>query len=224
MDSVPYNPLTDFTPIAVVADLPIVLVVHNSVPANTVAALIAQDKANPGKAFYASAGVGTTMHLSGELFNALAGTRLQDIAYRGDASAVNDVVAGTVQAGFIDFPSAGPHIASGRLKLLGVSNRKRALSAPDVLTIAEAGVPGYETSGWFGVVGPAKLPQRIVRRLHDALMEALATPELRARFLQACIEPTLTTPEQFAEFIRAEIPKWASVIERSGAEVEALIP
>jgi tripartite-type tricarboxylate transporter receptor subunit TctC len=114
MDSVPYNPLTDFTPIAVVADLPIVLVVHHSVPANTVAALIAQDKANPGKVFDASTGVGTTMHLSGELFNALAGTRLQHVAYRDAAPAVNDIVAGTVQAGLIDLPSAGPHIASGR--------------------------------------------------------------------------------------------------------------
>ena len=121
------------------------------------------------------------MHLSGELFNAMAGTRLQHVAYRGAAPAVTDIVAGTVQAGFIDLPSAGPHIASGRLKLLAVGNRKRALSAPDVPTIAEAGVPGYETSGWFGVVAPAKLPQPIVRRLHQALAEALATPEVRAR-------------------------------------------
>ena len=200
------------------ADLPIVLVVHTSVPANTVAALIALDKSNPGKLFYGSAGVGTTMHLSGELFNALAGTHLQHVAYKGAAPAVTDIVAGTVQVGFIDLPSAGPHISSGRLKLLGVGNRKRALSAPDVPTIAEAGVSGFQTSGWFGVVAPAKLPQPIVRRLHQALAEALATPELRARLLQAGIEPTLSTPEQFADFIRSEIPKWAKVIEQSGAK------
>ena len=116
MDSLPYNPLTDFTPIALVADLPIVLVVHNSVQANSVAALIAQDKANPGKVFYGSAGVGTTMHLSGELFNVMAGTQLHHVAYKGAAPAVTDLLSGTVQAGFLDLPSAGPHIASGRLE------------------------------------------------------------------------------------------------------------
>lgn len=218
MDKLPYNPLTDFTPVALIADLPIVLVVHSSVPATSVQALIGADKSDPGKLFFASAGVGTTMHLSGELFNVMAGTKMKHVAYKGTAPAVTDMLAGQVQVGFLDLPSAGPHVATGKLKLLAVGNRKRALSAPNVPTIAEAGVPGYETSGWFGVVGPAKLPPAILQKVHQALTEAMATQEVRSRLLAAGIEPTSSTPEQFAEFIRSEIPKWAKVIEVSGSK------
>lgn len=220
MDSIPYNPITDFAPIAMIADLPIVLVVHSSVAANSVPALIAADKANPGKLFFASAGTGTTMHLSGELLNVMAGTKLQHVAYKGTGPAMIDMLAGQVQVGFLDLPSVGPHLASGKVKILAVGNRKRALSAPDIPTIAEAGVPGYETSGWFGVVAPAKVPAPIIKKLNEAFVAVMATPEVRTRLMQVGIEPTSSTPEQFGEFIRAEIPKWAKVIEVSGSKAK----
>lgn len=217
-DKLPYNPLTDFTPIALIADLPVVLVVHNSVPATSVQGLINAEKADPGKLFFASAGVGTTMHLSGELFNVMASTKMRHVAYRGAGPAVTDMLAGLVQVGFLDLPSAGPHVSSGKLKLLAVGNKKRALSAPNVPTIAESGVPGYETSGWFGIVGPAKMQPPVLQKVYQALMDTMNTPEVRTRLLSAGIERTSSTPEQFSEFIRTEIPKWAKVIEVSGAK------
>lgn len=217
-DTFPYDPVKDLAPIALVADLPIVLVANSSVPANDVAGLIAADKANPGKLFFASAGIGTTMHLSGELFNAMAGTQLQHVPYKGTGQAITDLLAGQVQLGFLDLPAAGPHIAAGKIKILAVGNRQRALSAPQVPTIAEAGVRGYETSGWFGVVGPARLPPATVRKLNDALLATLAQPDVRSRLLAIGVEPTSSTPEQFGQFIRDEIPKWAKVIETSGSK------
>jgi tripartite-type tricarboxylate transporter receptor subunit TctC len=220
LDSLPYNPLTDFAPIALIADLPIVLVVHNSVAANDVKSLIAADKANPGKLFFASAGNGTTMHLSGELFNVMAGTKLQHVAYKGTGPAVTDLLGGLVQIGFLDLPAVGPHLESGKIKILAVGNRKRAARAPNVPTIAEAGVPGYETSGWFGVLAPARVPPAIIKRLNAVLVEVMALPEVRSRLLAVGIEPTSTTPEQFDKFIRSEIPKWAKVIEASGAKAK----
>lgn len=217
-DTFPYDPVKDLAPIALVADLPIVLVANSSVPANDVAGLIAADKANPGKLFFASAGIGTTMHLSSELFNAMAGTQLQHVPYKGTGQAITDLLAGQVQLGFLDLPAAGPHIAAGKIKILAVGNRQRALSAPQVPTIAEAGVRGYETSGWFGVVGPARLPPATVRKLNDALLATLAQPDVRSRLLAIGVEPTSSTPEQFGQFIRDEIPKWAKVIETSGSK------
>lgn len=220
MDKIPYDPVKDLAPIALIADLPIVLVVHSSVAANDVAGLIALDKANPGKLFFASAGNGTTMHLSGELLNVMAGTTLQHVPYKGAAPAITDLLSGRVQVGFLDLPSVGPHLAGGKVKILAVGNRKRALSAPMVPTIAESGVPGYETSGWFGVVAPARVPSALVKRLNEAFVEVMAMPEVRTRLLQVGIEPTSSTPEQFGQFIRDEIPKWAKVIEISGSKVK----
>ena len=220
LDSLPYNPLTDFAPIALIADLPIVLVVHNSVAANDVQSLIAADKANPGKLFFASAGNGTTMHLSGELFNVMAGTKLQHVAYKGTGPAVTDLLGGQVSIGFLDLPAVGPHLESGKIKILAVGNQKRASRAPNVPTIAEAGVPGYETSGWFGMLAPARVPPAIISRLNAVLVEVMALPEVRSRLLAVGIEPTSTTPQQFDKFIRSEIPKWAKVIEASGAKTK----
>lgn len=220
MDSIAYDPVNDFAPIALIADLPIVLVAHPSVPANDVTSLIAADKANPGKLFFASAGTGTTMHLSGELMNVMAGTKLQHVPYKGGSLAMTDILSGQVQLGFLDFPSAGPHIASGKIKALAVGNKKRALSAPNLPTIAESGVPGYETSGWFGVIAPAKTPPEVLKRLNAVLVDVMAAPEVRQRLNQIGIEPTSSSPEQFGQFIRAEIPKWAKVIEFSGAKAK----
>ncbi|MBE0549338.1 MAG: tripartite tricarboxylate transporter substrate binding protein [Rubrivivax sp.] len=220
MDALPYDPVKDLAPIALIADLPIVLVVHSSVPANDVASLIAADKANPGNLFFASAGTGTTMHLSGELLNVMAGTKLQHVPYKGTGLAITDLLAGRVQVGFLDLPSVGPHLDGGKVKILAVGNRKRALSAPNVPTIAESGVRGYETSGWFGVVAPARVPPAILKSLNEALVDVMAMPEIRSRLLAIGVEPTSSTPEQFGQFIRDEIPKWAKVIETSGSKVK----
>lgn len=218
MEGMPYDPVRDLAPIALIADLPIVFVATKSIQATDVAGLIAADKASPGKLFFASAGVGTTMHLSGELFNSLAGTRLEHVPYKGAGAAITDLLSGQVQLGFLDLPSVAGHVSSGALKILAVGNAKRAETLPNTPTIAEAGVPGYQTSGWFGVVAPARVPAAIVARLHAALAEILSQSAVRARLIQIGIEPTISTPEQFGQFIHSEIPKWAEVIKISGAK------
>ena len=220
MESLPYDPVRDLAPIAMVGDLPIVLVATKDLPSNDVAALIAADKAEPGSLFFASAGVGTTMHLSGELFNTLAGTSLQHIPYAGAGAAITDLLSGEVQLGFLDLPATMSHLQSGGLKILAVGNRKRALSLPEVPTIAEQGVEGYETSGWLGILAPAGTPEEITTRIHAALAETMAVPAVRERLMQIGIEPTINTPAEFSDFIKAEIPKWAEVIKVSGASVD----
>jgi tripartite-type tricarboxylate transporter receptor subunit TctC len=210
MESLPYDPVRDLAPIAMVGDLPIVLVATKDLPSDDVAALIAADKAEPGSLFFASAGVGTTMHLSGELFNTLAGTSLQHIPYAGAGAAITDLLSGEVQLGFLDLPATMSHLQSGGLKILAVGNRKRALQ----------GVEGYETSGWLGILAPAGTPEAITTRIHAALAETMAVPAVRERLMQIGIEPTINTPAEFADFIKAEIPKWAEVIKVSGASVD----
>lgn len=213
--NLPYDPVKDLAPISLIADLPIVLVAHPSVAANSVRELIALERANPGQLSYASAGQGTTMHLSGELLNAMAGTKLVHIAYKGAGPAMTDIVGGQVQLGFLDLPSAAPHAKSGRIKILAIGNKKRTVTAPELPTIAEAGVPGYETSGWFGLVAPAGVPAPIIARLNAEIVEVMKNPDVRDRVLKIGIEPMSTSAAEFADFIRSEIPKWAKAIERS---------
>lgn len=220
MDSLPYDPLKDLAPIAMVGDLPIVLVATKSLPSNDVSALIAADKAEPGSLYYASAGVGTTMHLSGALFNALAGTTLEHVPYGGAGAAITDLIGGEVQLGFLDLPATMSHLQSGALKAIAVGNRKRAMSLPGVPTIAEQGVEGYETSGWLGILAPAGTPAGVVAKVHVALAETMALDSVRERLLQIGIEPTINTPAEFSDFIKSEIPKWADVIKVSGAKSE----
>jgi tripartite-type tricarboxylate transporter receptor subunit TctC len=218
IEGLPYDPVRDLTAIALIADLPIVLVANKALAADNIRALIAADKADPGKLFFASAGIGTTMHLSGELFNSMAGTRLEHVPYKGAGAAITDLVAGRVQLGFLDLPAVGPHVKSGALKILAVGNAKRAAALPDTPTIAQAGIPGYRTSGWFGLMAPARVPADVVRRLHKEIAAVLAEPAVRERVGQIGIEPTLTTPDEFSAFIKAEIPIWAEVIKVSGAK------
>jgi len=217
LPNLPYDPVKDLAPISLIADLPIVLVAHPSVSANTIRELVALDKANPGRLSYASAGQGTTMHLSGELLNAMAGTRLVHIAYKGAGPAMTDILSGQVQLGFLDLPAAAAQAKAGKIKILAVGNRKRTVTAPELPTIAESGVPGYETSGWFGLVAPAGVPAPILARLNAEIVEVMKNPEVRERALKVGIEPTSTSAEEFAAFIRAEIPKWARAIELSRA-------
>jgi tripartite-type tricarboxylate transporter receptor subunit TctC len=217
MKDLPYDPVRDLTPVALIADLPIALVATKAFPGTSVSAVISADKANPGSLNFASAGVGTTMHLSGELFNAMAGTRLEHVPYKGAGLAIADLITGRVQLGFLDIPAVGAQVASGDLKLLAVGNARRAMAFPDVPTIAESGIPGYETSGWFGIVTAASVSPAIVARLYQTLAEIMALPTVRDRLITIGIEPTISNPEQFGSFIRSEIPKWAKVIKDSGA-------
>ena len=219
LSSLPYDPTRDLAPIALIADLPIVLVANSSVRANNVKELIALDRADPGKLSFASAGSGTTMHLSGELFNVMTGTKLVHVPYRGTGPAITDILGGQIQLGFLDLPSVAAHVKGGRIKLLAVGNNRRAQSTPDLPTIAESGVPGYETSGWFGVVAPARTPAAIIARLNTEIVNVMNTPSVRDYLLQQGIEPRSSTPEQFGTFIKSEIPKWAEVIRFSGAKV-----
>ncbi len=218
MDSLPYDPVKDLTPIGLIADLPILLVINSAVPVSSVAELIAAEKSNPGRYFFASAGNGTTMHLSGELFNVMAGTKLQHVAYKGTAPAIADLLAGQIQVGFLDMSSVGSHLGGNRIKVLAVGSKKRISSLPNIPTVSEAGVPGYQLSGWFGIVAPARVPEPIVTKLNQALVEIVAMPHVQEKMIAIGLEPISSTPEQFGQFIKDEIPRWAKLLQISGVK------
>jgi tripartite-type tricarboxylate transporter receptor subunit TctC len=215
-----FDPVKDFAPVTLAAEVPNVVVAHPSVKANTIKELIALLKANPGKMNYASSGNGTSIHLSAELFKSMTGTFMTHIPYRGSAPAVADLLAGQVELMFDNLPSAMPHIRSGKLRALAVTSAKRAPALPDVPTIAEAGVPGYEASSWFGIVAPAGTPRPIVDKLQQQIAKSLAQPDVREKLLGQGANPVGNTPEEFAKYIQAEIAKWAKVVKASGAKVD----
>ncbi len=216
----PYDAVKDFAPVTLVALVPNILVVHPSVPAKSVAELIALAKKQPGKLTYASSGNGTSIHLSGALFESLAGVQMVHVPYKGSAPAVTDLLGGQVNMMFDNMPSALPHVKAGKLRALGVTSAKRSPAVPDVPTIAEAGVKGYEASSWFGVLAPATTPKDIVAKLNAEIAKSLGTPEMKEKLSSQGAEPVGNTPEQFGAFIRAEIDKWAKVVKASGATVD----
>jgi tripartite-type tricarboxylate transporter receptor subunit TctC len=216
----PYDPIKDFAPITLVASVPNVLIVPPSMPANSVKELIALIKAKPGKYNYASSGNGTSIHLSAELFKSMTGAYITHIPYRGSAAAITDVMSGQVDMMFDNLPTALPHIKNGKLKALGLTSAKQNAAVPGVPTIAEAALPGYEASSWFGMFAPAGTPKEIVTKLHQVLAKALASPEVRERLLSQGAEPVGNTPEQFSEYVKIEIAKWAKVVKASGAKVD----
>ncbi len=196
------------------------LAVNNDLPVRSVKELIDYARKNPGKLSNGSSGNGTTGHLGGELFKAMTGTEMVHVPYKGSAQAINDLISGNLQVMFDNVPSIGPHVKSGRVRGLGVSAPKRAATFPDIPTIAEAGVPGYETNSWGGVIGPARLPREVILRLHAEIKKALAAPAVAERYRQLDTEPDGGGPEEFLELVRRETPKWAEVIRRSGAKVD----
>ena len=216
----PYDALRHFTPITEVATSPTVLLVGATVPAGSVKELIALAKSKPGQLNFGSSGIGTQFHLSGELLKLLAGIDIVHIPYKGTALVYPDMFAGQIAILFDVPPVALPHIKAGRIKALGVSGTRRAAVLPDVPTIAEAGVPGYDADLWFGLWGPAQLAREAARQLHAEVSKALQSPDIRRRLADLGAEPVGSTPEAFGAFLKAEIAKWEKVVKASGARAE----
>jgi tripartite-type tricarboxylate transporter receptor subunit TctC len=217
---VPYDALKDFAPISQVVSLSNLLVTHPSLPAKTVKELVAFARARPGRINYASAGVGTNPHLSVELFLSMAGLRMVHVPYKGSGQGIVDVVAGHVPVMMPSILTGLPHAKTGRLRGLGVTGSKRAGAAPEIPTIAEAGVPGYEAVQWFGVLAPTGTPREIVARLHGEIVRALQAADVRGRLTADGADPVGSSPEEFAAFLRAETAKWAKVVRDAGIQPE----
>ena len=216
----PYDTVRDFAPVTMLVTGPGLLVVHPSLPARTVRQLIALAKERPGQMLYASAGNGTPPHLAAELFKHMTGTNIVHIPYKGNAQAMTDLIAGQVSLSFPTIPSALPHVQAGKLRALGVTSARRSSALPEVPAIAEAGVPGYEGSAWYGVLAPAGTPQGIIGRWQNELHNTLRLPELRDKLIAQGLEPVANTPAEFAAIIAMEITKWSKVVAASGAKVE----
>ena len=215
-----YDPVKDFTPISLVASVVHVLEVHPSVPAKNVAELIAWIKANPGKVNYGSVGAGTSTHLESELFNTMAGVKMTHVPYKGSAPALMDLVGGNLQVMFDAWASSGPFIKDGKTRLLAVTTAQRSKILPDVPTVAESGLPGYEAMPWLGFVAPAGTPAAVVGKFHAELMEVLKEPEVQEKFRSLGLDIIGDTPQEFGEFIKKDIVKWAKVIKESGAKAD----
>jgi tripartite-type tricarboxylate transporter receptor subunit TctC len=218
--TLPYDPVKDFAPVSNVAFVPFFLIANPSLPANNLRELVALASAKPGELMLGYGGNGTAMHLSGELFKLMAKVQLVNVPYKGSGPAAVDTVAGQLSLAIVDVASAISQVKAGRLKALAVTTAKRISAAPDVPTFAEAGLPGYEATGWFGVVMPAGTPADIVGRMNAELVAALTRQEIRERVIAAGAEPSPSTPEEFGALIRSEMVKWAEVVKASGAKLD----
>jgi tripartite-type tricarboxylate transporter receptor subunit TctC len=217
---VPYDVEKDLTLISNCWRVSNVLVVNNDVPVKSVKELVDYAKKNPDKLAMASGGNGTTGHLSGELFKAMTGISMLHVPYRGGGQAVSDVIGGQAQVMFDNISLLAPYAKGGRVRALAVTSARRSPVFPDLPTIAEAGITGYETVSWGGIIGPAGLPKAIVDKVNADIRKALATPALRERFAALDTEPDGSTQQEFVELVRRETPKWAEVVKRSGAKVD----
>jgi len=210
--NMPIDVLADFAPVTNIAAVPLWLVVNPALPVRSVAEFIAYARANPGRIAYASSSQGGAPHLAGELFKLMTGTDLVHVPYRGSGPAGQDLIAGTVQAMFDSVPASAGAVRDGRLRALGVTTRNRIAPFPDLPTIAEAGVPGYEISTWYGIWAPARTPPAIIARLQQAVASAARNPETRARFDALGAEPVADSPEDYARFVRAEYDRWGKLV------------
>jgi tripartite-type tricarboxylate transporter receptor subunit TctC len=215
-----YDIEKDFTPVSLMAIVPLLLITNNNLPVNSVKDLIAMAKAQPGKLNYASFGIGSAAHLAGEILLSMTGTDMIHVPYKGSAPAVADLLSGQVALMFDSMQSQMPHLRAKRLRVLGLAAARRSAAAPEVPTLAEAGLPGVEGGSWYGLLAPAGTPREIVERLHAEVRKALAAPDLRQRFESAGADPLGNTPEEFAAQIRADIEKWGSVVRAAGIRAE----
>ena len=218
--SIPYDPIRDFAPETQVASTPNVLVVHPSIPASSVKEFIAYAKANPGKLNFGSGSTGSAGHLAGELFKTMAGIDMTHVPYKGAAPAMQDLIGGQIQLMFDNLASSLAQVRAGKVKALAATTSKRSALAPELPTIAESGLPGFDINTWFGIFVPAATPREIVERLHAEFTRALAAPDVRERMLNLGAEPVGSTPEEFAAYIRSEAAKYARVIKASGARAD----
>lgn len=216
----PYDSIKDFTPITLVGSSPLILAVHPSLPVKSVKELAALAKARPGQLTYGSAGIGSSGHLGGALFEVLTGAKMVHVPYKGMSLAITDVISGQVSLVFGTSASVMQHARSGRMRALATTGAQRATALPDLPTVAEAGVPGYEAGLWYGFVGPARIPPDIVRRLNGELVAVLKTPEVRERLASQGVEATPTTPEEFGRLLVSDLERWAKVVQRAGIRLE----
>jgi len=218
LPKLPYDPLNDFTPITLINTTPLVVVVNPSVPARNVKELIALAKSKPGTLNFGSSGTGGSNHLAGELFHSMAGVKMLHVPYKGNAPALTDLVGGHVDLLFNGLTSAFPFIKSNRLRPLAVTSLNRSAVLPDMPTLDESGLKGFEAVAWNGLAGPAKTPPEVVDRLSGAIRKVLANPDMRERLKSEGSDPVGSTAPEFAKFLRDEIAKWAKVIKISGAK------
>ena len=218
--TLPFDPVADLAPVTLICNYPNIMAVPMSSPAHSVQEFIAYAKANPGKANYASSGHGTSVHLSGELFNKMTGLKLQHIPYRGAGPALNDLIPGRVDVMFNNTGAVMPLIKGGQLRALGVTSLKRAAELPDVPTVSEAGVPGFEVVGWYALFVPAKTPTAVIQKLHADTVTALADPTTKARLEQLGVGVIGSSPEELRVYLKAEMDKWGVIIKEAGIKVE----
>ncbi len=216
----PYDTVKDFTGVIHAGSTPNMLVMHPSVPVGSIKELIALAKAKPDQLNYASTGSGTSNHMSMELFKLMTGTKITHVPYKGSAPALVDLIGGHVMMIFDNTPNVLPHVKGGKVKAIAVTSLKRSELAPEVPTVDESGVKGFEVSVWFGVVAPASTPRDIVSRLNSEISKIIAMPDVRQRFVNGGVTPIGGTAEQFTEHIRNEVAKWGKVVKATGARVE----
>jgi tripartite-type tricarboxylate transporter receptor subunit TctC len=215
----PYDVFRDFTPIMKLVEGPYVLVANPKLPVKSVAELLTLARSQPGKLDYASSGNGSAQHLVGAMFGTMGGVNINHVPYKGSGQAMQDIVGGQVQLGFVGMPNALPYIPSGRLRALAVTTRKRSPDLPDVPTMDEAGIKGYDATIWLGLLGPAGLPRDIVTRLNSEIIKALGSAETRKMILAAGVEVSTSSPEEFAVLLRSEYDKWGKVVQETGATI-----
>jgi len=216
----PYDPIRDFAPVALVATVANVLVLHPSVPATSVKQLVALARAQPGKLTHASSSIGSAGHLAGEMMKLMTGIEMVTVHYKGSAPALLDLMSGQADLMFDNLPACLPHIKSGKLKVIATSNAQRTSALPDLPTVAESGLPGFDAGSWFGILAPAGTPRDIIGRLNAPIVKSLATPELKERMSSQGAAPVGSTPEEFGQHIRAEVAKWSKVIKAAKIQLE----
>lgn len=220
VSKLPYDPIRDFSPITLVGSIANVLVVNPSVPANSVKELIGLAKSKPGQLNFASSGSGLSQHLAGELFKTMAGVDIVHIPYKGSIPAITAVVNGESSLIFNVLPTTIPQIKAGKVRALAVTSAKRSVILPDLQTVSEAGLPGFDVVSWFGILAPAGTPKEIVAKLNKEIVKILQMPDVRDRLFKQGAEPLSCTPEQFDAHIKREIVKWGEVVKKSGAKME----
>lgn len=216
----PYDPVKDYDPVTLIASAPLLVTIHPSLPVKSVKDLVALAKSKPGQINYASNGPGSSSHLAVELFDMMAGTKMEHIPYKGLSPALTDLLSGQVQVMFSSAAAMLPQVKAGRLRAIAMTGSKRSTAIPDIPTVAESGVPGYETGSWYGIVLPAHTPRPIIDRLHKEVVTIVRSPDINARLVEEAVIPVGSTPEEFASYIKREIARWGKVVQQAKLPLE----